>query len=118
MKTPRLFPHWPLVMLLLLSAACKKTPPIATPIPAITSITPASGSAGTSVTITGTDFSLVAADNTVKFNGTAASITSATAGTLVVVAPSGGSTGHVTVATPGGTANGPVFTYVALPPPP
>jgi len=103
--------------LLLLSVGCKKNPPVTTP-PAITNITPLSGSAGASVTITGADFSATAADNTVKFNGTAASITSATTSSLVVAAPAGGTTGPVTVTTKGGTATGPVFTYVVIPPPP
>lgn len=117
MKTPRQILQWPLAIILLLSAGCKKNPPV-TPPPAITAITPLSGSAGITVTITGTDFGATAADNTVKFNGTAASITSATTSSLVVVAPAAGTTGPVTVTTKGGTANGPVFTYVVIPPPP
>jgi len=118
MKTIRQLLQCPLVMsLLLLSVGCKKNPPVTTP-PAITNITPLSGSAGVTVTITGTDFGATAADNTVKFNGAAASITSATTSSLVVVAPAGGATGPVTVTTQGGTATGPVFTYVVIPPPP
>jgi len=80
--------------------------------PAITSISPASGAAGISVTITGTGFDATAANNTVKFNGTAAAITSATATQLVVTAPVGGTSGNVTVTTTGGTSNGIAFTYV------
>ncbi|MBN9383758.1 MAG: IPT/TIG domain-containing protein [Chitinophagaceae bacterium] len=119
MKTIRQLLQCPLVMiLLLLSASCNKSNPPVTPPPTITNITPNSGSAGVTVTITGTDFGATAADNTVKFNGTAASITSASTNSLVVVAPAGGTTGSVTVTTKGGTANGPVFTYVVIPPPP
>lgn len=83
------------------------------PSPAITSISPSSGSAGTSVTISGSNFGTTASDNTVKFNGTAATVTSAGSNSLVVAAPAGGTTGNVTVATSGGSAQGPVFTYSA-----
>jgi len=79
--------------------------------PVISSINPTSGTAGTSVTITGTNFDNVAANNTVKFNSVAATVTSATATSLVVTAPAGGSTGAISVATSGGTATGPTFTY-------
>ncbi|HLK29661.1 MAG TPA: IPT/TIG domain-containing protein [Puia sp.] len=99
--------------------SCKKnpTPPIVSTAPTIISINPNSGFANTSVTITGTNFKTLASDNTVKFNGTAASVTSASATSLVVTAPSGGTTGHVTVSTSDGTATGPVFTYQAAPVP-
>jgi hypothetical protein len=83
--------------------------------PVISSINPASGSAGTSVTITGTNFDIVAANNTVEFNSVAATVTSATSTSLVVTAPAGGSTGVVSVATSGGTVNGPTYTYIVGP---
>ena len=82
--------------------------------PTVTSISPVSGPAGTSVTITGTNFGAVAANNTVKFNGITAAITTASATSIVAVAPAGGSTGAVTVTTTNGTATGPVFTYSAV----
>jgi hypothetical protein len=104
---------------LLFSTGCKKNPPVAIPIPpTVTAISPVSGPAGTVVTITGTNFKTTAADNTVKFNGTAATVTSATGTTLTVTAPAGGTTGKVTVSTADGTATGPVFTYAIIPPPP
>jgi len=59
---------------------CKK--PAAVSAPSITSINPASGVAGVSVTITGTDFDAVASNNNVNFNGVAAIVTSATATSL------------------------------------
>jgi len=100
-------------------SGCKKNNPGPKPIipvlPAITAISPTSGLAGTSVTITGSAFEVSAADNTVKFNGTVATVTSATATTLVVTAPAGGGTGPVTVTTTGGTATGPTFTYLLAP---
>ena len=84
-------------LILLVAGSCQKAPP---PIPELTSptissISPATGSAGTTVTITGTNFETLASDNTVKFNGAAATVTSASATSLVVTAPSGGSTGTV-----------------------
>ncbi len=98
--------------------SCSKSstppPPIFIPLkPIISSITPASGPGNTSVTIAGANFDPKASSNTVKFNGVAASITTASATSLVVVAPAGGSTGAVTVATAGGMATGPTFTYTA-----
>ncbi|MBS1914664.1 MAG: IPT/TIG domain-containing protein [Bacteroidetes bacterium] len=97
--------------------SCKKDPSPVSTAPSITSISPNSGFANTSVTITGTNFKTLASDNTVKFNGSAAAVTSASATTLIVTAPSGGTTGHVTVSTSDGTATGPVFTYQAAPSP-
>lgn len=100
--------------------ACKKNnPPIAIPLaPSISGISPASGPAGTAVNITGANFGVTAADNTVSFNGLPAVVTSAAAGSLTVTAPAAGSSGKITVTTPGGTATGPVFTYLLIPPPP
>jgi hypothetical protein len=99
------------------SPGCKKSnpPPIIPVHPAITAISPASGVAGISVTISGSGFDVSVAGNTVKFNGTIAAVTSATSSTLVVAAPAGGGTGPVSVTTSGGTASGPVFTYLMAP---
>ena len=95
---------------------CKKsTPP--TPLltlPSISSISPSSGNAGTTVTITGSNFETTASDNTVKFNGMAATVTSASSTSLIVIAPAGGSTGTIRVSTSSGSVNGPTFTYLAL----
>ncbi len=79
--------------------------------PTIESINPVAGKAGTSVTITGSNFDITPANNTVKFNGTAATVSSASTTSLVVSAPAGGSTGPVTVTNGGGTSTGPTFTY-------
>lgn len=106
-------------ILLFATTACKKNTPVVTiPFPpTITSISPSTGPAGTAVTITGTNFKTTATDNTVKFNGTAATVTSATATSLVVTAPAAGTTGVVSVGTSDGTANGPTFTYIVPTPP-
>jgi hypothetical protein len=69
--------------------------------PTITSFTPASGPAGTSVTISGTNFTGATA---VRFGGTAAtfSVTSATA--IQTTVPAGATTGPISVTTSAGTA--------------
>jgi sugar lactone lactonase YvrE len=64
--------------------------------PAITGFTPMEGIAGTTVTITGINFSTVISENIVMFNGEVASITGATATTLTVTVPAG-TTGKITV---------------------
>lgn len=74
----------------------------------ILSLLPANGLAGTEVTITGTGFSTVAADNTVTFNGVTATIVSVTETSLVVTAPSGLSTGPVKVRRAAAEAQSPV----------
>jgi gliding motility-associated-like protein len=55
----------------------------------ITTFTPASGPVGTVVTISGDNFNSIAANNTVYFGATKATVTAATATTLKVVVPSG-----------------------------
>lgn len=66
--------------------------------------TPDQGSAGSAVTIFGTGFSLTAAQNTVQFNGVAATVTAASATQLRVVVPEGATTGPITVTTQTGSA--------------
>ena len=56
-----------------------------------------SGGPGTQITLYGSGFSTTPASNTVKFNGTAATVVSATATQLVVTVPSGASSGLVSV---------------------
>lgn len=81
----------------------------------VTSISPSSGTAGTQVTITGTDFNTTPANNIVTFNGVAATVISATATTLVVTAPSS-TTGLVVVKNGNLTAlTQPTFTYIGPP---
>lgn len=72
--------------------------------PFITGFTPTSGAVGTTVTITGINFSTTAAKNTVKFNGTTATVSTATATSLTVTVPTGATTGTISVTTAGGTA--------------
>jgi hypothetical protein len=60
-----------------------------TTVPVITSFTPAAGSNGTPITITGANFSADTAANIVFLGSVRAPVTAATANTLVVTAPAG-----------------------------
>jgi hypothetical protein len=102
--------------LVLLAAACKKnntpTPTSVGPGATITDIYPASGGYDTVITITGQNFSAIAANDTVKFNGMQAVVQSATTTSIKAVVPMGAGTGPVTVNTStAGAVKGPVFTY-------
>jgi YD repeat-containing protein len=70
----------------------------------ILACSPGVGPAGTEVTISGTGFAATAGDNVVKFNGTTATVTSATTTQLVATVPAGATTGPIGVTTPGGSA--------------
>jgi hypothetical protein len=72
--------------------------------PAITSFTPQHGLPGETVTINGSNFGAVSADNVVKFNGTTATITSASDTQIIATVPSLASTGAVTITFAGRTA--------------
>ena len=65
---------------------------------------PAGGPVGTVVTIHGTGFSATPGQNAVTFNGTAATVSSATTTKLVVTVPAGATTGTIGVTAPGGSA--------------
>jgi YD repeat-containing protein len=58
---------------------------------------------GTTITIVGSGFSTTPSNNTVKFNGTTATVVSATATQLVVTVPTGATTGDISVTTGGKT---------------
>lgn len=76
------------------------------PPPTITGFTPTSGTVGTVVTITGTNFATIAQGGTiVRLNGKAGVATSVTATSLTTAVPQGAPTGLITVTTPGGTAS-------------
>jgi hypothetical protein len=80
--------------------------------PQVTGFSPASGSAGTKVTIRGSGFTGVTA---VRFNGrAAASFTRLSDSQITAVVPNGASTGRISVVTPSGTAlSGSNFTVIA-----
>jgi hypothetical protein len=69
-------------------------------------VTPPAGDPGTEVTINGDGFGTVAAQNTVTFNGTLASVVSASTRSLVVRVPALATTGDVKVQVAAVTSNG------------
>jgi YD repeat-containing protein len=70
---------------------------------AIFNFTPSRGPVTTKVTIQGQGFSPTPADNIVRFNGTSAAVTAATATTLAVTVPTGATTGPISVEVGGAT---------------
>jgi hypothetical protein len=81
----------------------------------ITGFSPGSGPVGTQVTIYGAGFDPVAANNSVAFNGVAATVTASASGSLVTSVPAGASTGRITVTVGGATANSATDFVVTLP---
>jgi gliding motility-associated-like protein len=73
-------------------------------LPKITSFSPGAGNEGISVTITGENFGATASANIVKFNGTTATINTASTTQLEVTVPTGATTGKITVEVNGKTA--------------
>ena len=79
--------------------------------PTISSLNPTSGPVGTTVTITGTNFTGVSA---VTFNGTQATYTANSSTQITATVPTGATSGNVQVTTSGGTATSPgTFTVTA-----
>ena len=75
---------------------------VAAPAPSLSSLSPTSGTVGTLVVLTGTNFT---GTTGVSFNGTAATFTVNSATQITAPVPLGATTGSVTVTTPGGTSN-------------
>ena len=83
--------------------------------PTITSLSPFSGPAGTSVTITGTNFGTSQGTSAVTFSGTAATPTSWNNTSIIAPVPAGATTGNVVVTVGGVTSNAIAF-IVSTPP--
>ena len=84
--------------------------------PSITSVSPTSGAAGASVTITGANFGSTQGTGSVSFNGTAVTtIGSWSAASIVATVPTGATTGNVVVNASGVNSNGVSFTVVPAP---
>jgi YD repeat-containing protein len=81
--------------------------------PAIFNFIPQQGLPGVTVTIQGQGFSATPADDTVKFNGTPATVASATSTQIVATVPPGATTGPISVTVGGVTAQGGRFTVLA-----
>lgn len=74
-------------------------------------VVPSSGSVGTQVTLYGIGFNATPSQNTVKFNGTAATVSTATTTKLVVTVPGGASTGPISVTSLSGSGNSGTFSF-------
>ena len=83
-----------------------------TPIPAITSFSPASGGAGTAVVITGTDFIGTAA---VSFGGVPAAGFTVNSGTQITAITANGANGNIIVTTQEGIATSPTIFLFRVP---
>ena len=81
------------------------------PVPTITSFTPVSGSPGTVVVITGTNF---LGANAVKFGGVAAAAYQVVSATTIHAVVGTGASGDVSVTTPYGTVTKPGFTFANI----
>jgi hypothetical protein len=83
----------------ILVISCSKSqpkPPVNTEVPVtIDAFVPAKGLPNTVITVTGTNFNTVLANNTVTFNGVAAKINSVTATQIVVTVPATAATGKI-----------------------
>lgn len=77
---------------------------VSTAQPVISTFSPASGTVGTSVTISGSNFSTTAANNIVYFGPVRANVTAATASSLTVTVPAGANFQPITVTVAGLTA--------------
>ncbi len=73
--------------------------------PTLTSFLPISGTIGTQVVISGTNFSTTPAENEVKFNGITAYVISSTATSITAIVPPGTVTGPVSVTVTNNTAS-------------
>ena len=81
--------------------------------PTVTSISPASGPAGTVITITGNGFEAGAGTSSVKFNGVeAAGFTVVSATSIKAVVPAGVTTGAINITTDGCSTNAQNFTAI------
>lgn len=80
--------------------------------PAITSVSPSSGSAGATITINGRDFNNA---TLVKFGNVAASSYTVVSPTKITAAVAAGSSNGITVSTPAGSANYNDFSFISPP---
>lgn len=93
-----------LLLLPLAFSACSKSTDEAenaTAIPVLTSFVPTSGSAGSIVVLSGTNFSTTIESNAVSIDGIEALVTAASSTQLTVTVPTGASSGKIVIITNG-----------------
>src|SRR5258708_24104807 len=100
-----------LIVMLLSATVAMATPP------SITSLSPASGAVGATVTIAGSGFGSTQGTSTVTFNGTVATPAPSgwSASSITVPVPTGATTGNVIVTVSGKASNGQSFTVLGTP---
>jgi hypothetical protein len=81
----------------------------------IIEVTPEGGPEGATVTIAGTGFSSTASQNSVSFNGTNATVVSASRTRLIATVPTSATSGTITVTAPNGVAGSPTAFSVGTP---
>lgn len=81
----------------------------------IADISPTAGDIGTSVSVTGTNFSPVSANNKVTVNGITAIVSSASNTNITFTIPEGTTSGAVVISHGDFTATGPIFSVVDVP---
>jgi YD repeat-containing protein len=81
--------------------------------PTITGFTPGTIASGTALTVNGTNFETLAANNNLRVNISPVQVSSATATALQTTLPASATTGRVSVATPNGTAVSSNYLWVA-----
>ena len=86
---------------------------VTTPAPTITALNPTSGTVGSSVVITGTNFGTTQGTSTVKFNGTTATTTAWSVTSITATVPTGATTGNVVVTVGTQASNGVSFTVTS-----
>jgi Bacterial Ig domain/Carboxypeptidase regulatory-like domain/IPT/TIG domain/Beta-propeller repeat len=96
----------------LLDAAVKWAAELVTT-PVISNLTPANGPAGTTVTISGSNFGITQGASVVSFNSANAAPTSWSDTSVVVTVPSFGTTGPVVITVSGVASNGMIFSVAA-----
>jgi YD repeat-containing protein len=99
------------------ASATSSTPFTLTPFgngPTITALYPIMGSAGSTVTITGTGFQAAPLDNSVQFNDSFATVGVTTATTITTLVPANTGSGKVQVTTPYGVAISPMD-FIVIP---
>jgi IPT/TIG domain len=102
------------IVTLMFIGSCKEDEPA--PPSSIGSFSPGSGVVGTTVTINGKNFSAIAGENMVKFNGTDATVSSASASSISAIVPPGATTGKISVTVNGKTTTSAAdFTVIYLP---
>ena len=97
---------------------CQTAAPASVAAPSIASLSPNSGPAGTSVTLSGANFGGTQGSSTVQFNGAVATPASWSSTAIVTQVPAGATTGSVVVTVGGVASNAMTFAVTPPPPPP